>query len=173
MPASSPNPSTYRQSVTFTAAFATLATEPTGTVQFFDGVTSLGTATISGTTATLTLATLSVGTHAVTAVYSGDANYPTFTSNVVSQVVNTSSVTVTVVGSPSPSAYTQTVTMTITVVPPTGGVTPTGSVTIDDGSTVIGTATLNGSGVGTFTTTTLSVGSHVINVTYSGDSNYQ
>jgi hypothetical protein len=63
--------------------------------------------------------------------------------------------------------------MTITVAPPTGGVTPTGTVTIDDGSTVLGTATLNGSGVATFTVSTLAVGSHTINVTYNGDSNYQ
>jgi hypothetical protein len=170
---STPNPSSYLQSVTFTATFITLPVEPTGTVQFFDGTTLLGSGTISGTTATFTTSTLAVGTHPVTAVYGGDVNFATATSNVDNQVVNTAGVTVTVVGVPNPSTYTQTVTMTITVAPPTGGVTPTGTVTIDDGSTVLGTATLNGSGVATFTVSTLAVGSHTINVTYNGDSNYQ
>src|SRR6202035_295373 len=81
---SSPNPSNYGQSVDFTA---TVPSGVTGTVQFVDGSTTLGTGTISGTTATFTTTTLSVGTHPVTAVYSGDANYNPATSAVDNQVV--------------------------------------------------------------------------------------
>ena len=68
---SAPNPSGYGQLVTFTA---TVPSGATGTVQFLDGATVLGSGTISGTTATFTTSTLAVGTHSVTAVYSGDAN---------------------------------------------------------------------------------------------------
>jgi len=82
--ASSPNPSSYLQPLTFTA---TVPSGVTGTVQFMDGSTSLGTGTISGTTATFTTSTLAIGTHPVTAVYSGDANYKTATSAVDNQVV--------------------------------------------------------------------------------------
>jgi hypothetical protein len=82
---SSPNPSNVGQSVTFTA---TVPAGVTGTVTFKDGATTLGTGTISGTTATYTTTTLAVGTHSVTAVYGGDANYNTATSAVDNHVVN-------------------------------------------------------------------------------------
>jgi hypothetical protein len=82
---SSPNPSTIGQSVIFTAMVPVGAT---GTVQFMDGSTLLGSGTVSGTTATFTTSTLATGTHPVTAVYSGDANYNSATSAVDNQVVN-------------------------------------------------------------------------------------
>ena len=55
-----------------------------------------------------------------------------------------------------------------------GSGTPTGTVTFLDGSTVLGTGTLNGSGVATYTTGafTLSVGSHSITAVYGADGNY-
>jgi trimeric autotransporter adhesin len=62
---STPNPSNFNQSVTFTAAVPTGAT---GTVNFLDGTTLLGTGTISGTTATFTTTTLIVASHPVTGV---------------------------------------------------------------------------------------------------------
>jgi Bacterial Ig-like domain (group 3) len=48
---------------------------------------------------------------------------------------------------------------------------PTGTATLLDGTTALATATLNGSGIVTFTTT-LGTGSHSISVAYSGDSQY-
>ena len=51
---------------------------PTGTVTFMDGTTTLGTGTLSTTngvtTATFSTTTLAVGSHSITAVYSGDTN---------------------------------------------------------------------------------------------------
>ena len=82
--ASSPNPSNYQQAVTFTA---TVPSGVTGTVQFVEGTTVLGTGTISGTTASLSINSLAVGTDPVTAVYSGDANFNPATSAVDNQVV--------------------------------------------------------------------------------------
>ena len=51
---------------------------------------------------------------------------------------------------------------------------PTGTVTFLDGSTVLGTGTLNETGTATYTTTafTLAAGSHSITAIYSGDNNY-
>ena len=63
-------------------------------------------------------------------------------------------------------------TFTATVSPQSGTNVPTGTVTFLDGSTSLGTATLNASGVATFTTTTLAAGTYTINVTYSGDTNF-
>src|SRR6202011_3019669 len=114
----SPNPWDVVQSVTFTA---TVPAGVTGTVTFKDGTTTLGTGTISGTTATFTTTTLSVGTHPVTAVYGGDANYNTATSAVDNQVVNKATLgqngvaNITLTSAPNPSIYTQSVTFTATV----------------------------------------------------------
>jgi hypothetical protein len=44
--------------------------------------------------------------------------------------------------------------------------------TFYDGSTVLGTDTLNGGGKATFKTSTLAVGSHAITVVYAGDANF-
>ena len=61
---------------------------PTGTVTFYDGVTLLGTQTLSSSLeATLTISSLAVGSHAITAAYSGDDNYSGSTSDVLTQIV--------------------------------------------------------------------------------------
>lgn len=153
---SSLNPSVFAQSVTFTA---TLVAGKTGNVTFMDGPTTLGTSVISGTTATFTTSTLSVGTHGITAVYNSA------TSPVLSQVVNQAAPTVTVTTS-GPSVYGDTVTITATV--PAG---PTGTITITSGGVTLGSGTISG-GVVTITTATLPTGSDPITATYGGDTNY-
>ena len=69
----------------------------------------------------------------------------------------------------NPSVAGGTVTLTATV---TGPGTPTGTVTFLDGTTALGTGTLNSDGVATFTTSTLTVGTHSIAAAYGGDSNF-
>ncbi|WP_433967097.1 Ig-like domain-containing protein [Tunturiibacter gelidiferens] len=51
--------------------------------------------------------------------------------------------------------------------------TPTGVVTFLDGATVLGTAPLNSSGMATFDTSFLFVGTHLITATYPGDFNFE
>jgi len=80
----------FGQSETLTAALtATLASQPapTGTVSFYDGTTLLGTATVSDTTATYTTSSLAVGSHSITAVYSGDSSFNPNTSAATSVAV--------------------------------------------------------------------------------------
>jgi hypothetical protein len=85
--ASSLNPATAGQSVTFTATVT--GSSPTGTVQFMDGAASLGTpVALTASTATLTSSTLSAGTHPITAVYSGDAANAPSTSGVLNVVIS-------------------------------------------------------------------------------------
>jgi MYXO-CTERM domain-containing protein len=85
--ASSSQPtSTQGQSVTFSATVTGLS--PTGTVQFMDGTTVLGIASISGGVASLQTSALSVGTHTITAVYSGDTNHTAGTSAPFVQTVS-------------------------------------------------------------------------------------
>jgi hypothetical protein len=71
----------------------------------------------------------------------------------------------------NPSVSGQSVVFTATVASTAGG-TPTGTVTFLDGTTALGVGTLNGSGVATFTTSSLAAGSHSIMSTYGGSSNY-
>jgi hypothetical protein len=73
--ASSLNPSTLNQAVTFTATVSSAAGIPTGTVTFKDAANTLGTAALNGSgIATLTTSLLTIGTHVITVDYAGDVN---------------------------------------------------------------------------------------------------
>ena len=77
------------QAVTFTATVKpTGLGTATGTVSFFDGATLIGSAVplVAGV-ATITTSSLAAGTHSITAVYSGDANFTGSTSAVLTQIV--------------------------------------------------------------------------------------
>ena len=161
---SCPNPSTYGQSVKFTATVSPSAA--TGTVTFYDGSTVLGTVKLSHGSASLTTSSLSAGTHLITAVYSGDTNYATSTGTLTQTVKKVSTAT-TLKSCPNPSTYGKGVTFTATVSP----LAATGTVTFKDGGIVLGTVTLS-HGSATLTTSALAVGSHSITAVYSGDVNY-
>jgi hypothetical protein len=166
---SSTNPSMYGSSITFTATVSPSAA--TGMMTFYDGATSLGSVGLSGGTASLVTSTLSVGTHQVSAMYSGDSTYTSSTSNTVMQAVK-SSTTTSITGSPNPSTYGQSVTFTAQVTD-SSSLTPTGTVTFYDGLTALGSSTLNGSGVATFSISTLIVGTHSsITAVYGGSANF-
>jgi hypothetical protein len=87
---SSPNPSTAGQPVTFTAMVSsTVGPPPDGeAVSFMKGKTVLGTGTLSGGSASLTISTLKVGTTSVKAVYGGDSSFSGSTSKALKQVVD-------------------------------------------------------------------------------------
>ena len=87
----SANPSPQGQAVTFTATVTATAPgggTPTGTVNFFDGATKIGSAPLSGGQATFSTSSLSLGARSITATYAGNSNYaasppsPTLTENV-------------------------------------------------------------------------------------------
>jgi hypothetical protein len=60
---------------------------PTGTVSFWDGSTLLGTAKLRGGVAQLTWSFSVVGKHKITAVYNGDADFPSSTSAVLTETI--------------------------------------------------------------------------------------
>jgi Bacterial Ig-like domain (group 3)/FG-GAP-like repeat len=89
---SSANPSQFEQAVTFTATVTGRPsfgeTTPTGTVNFLDGATSIGTSPLNGSgVAILTTSTLPVGTNSITASYSGDTDFAPSTSPALQQLV--------------------------------------------------------------------------------------
>lgn len=141
-----------------------------GTVTFYDGATVLGTATVPGNgVAQLSVTTLTVGQHTLTASYGGSTNYNTSSSNSITVTVRQATTQVALATSGSPAVAGNVVTFTVTV---TGsGGTPAGSVAVKADGTQIGLATLNGNGRATIATSTLSVGTHIITAEYAGNAN--
>ena len=166
--ASSANPSVVGASVTFTATVA--PPDATGTVQFYaDGATLGGPVNLSSGEATASTASLTVGTHVITATYSGDANYTASNGRLVpDQVVSKIATTTSLASSANPSVFGASVTFTATVAPSVA----TGTVQFYvDGATLGGLVNLS-SGKATASTAALAVGTHVITATYSGDASY-
>ena len=175
-----PSSLTFGTSSAITATVTgTAGTAPTGSIQFFDGTAALGSSvTLSapnssaGTnTATLNV-TLGGGTHNITAAYTGDATYANSTSalNQVTVALVTSATVLKI--SVASGAYGTSPLLTATVTSTASAVKPTGYVTILDGTTTVGQATLNTSGVATYTATLPTSGAHSYTTVYSGDTNY-
>ncbi len=125
------------------------------------------------------LLNLSATTHTNAATYNGDAwsfagnaNYNS-TNGTVNDQINKANTTTSVSSSPNPSIIGQNVTFTATVTPPTP-CTPGGNVQFYDGAALLGTGTLNGlnPNTATFSTSSLTAGSHSITATYVGNSNF-
>jgi len=167
---SSLNPSTYSNSVTFTATVSSGAGTPGGTVTFQDGGSAIGTGTLAGGKATFATSALSGGTHSITAVYAGSANFATSTSSAIAQTVNAAASATALGSSVNPSAYNQSVTFTATVTSSAG--VPAGTVTFKNGGAALGTVALNGSGVASFAAS-LGVGTHSVTAVYSGNGNFK
>jgi len=179
--ASSANPSTLGQAVTFTATISNVGAPgslPSGTVQLLDGTKALGAVSLSNGAASYTTAMLGGGAHTIVAQYSGDSTYPAAQAS-YNQVV--SAVTALAL-SVSPAAPTlgQAVVATATVTPttaPAGFAPPTGQVTFLLGGTAftagtpVGTVALT-SGTAVITLTGLVPGGNELTAEYSGDSTW-
>jgi CSLREA domain-containing protein len=175
------NTSNVGDSVTFTATVSGTAGPPTGTVQFWDGLSGTGTAI--GSPVALTscggnacanspaISTLIAGNHTITVDYTGDFQFNASSGTLSGgQQVNKKATTTVVTSSPNPSNINQNVTLTATVSSVFPG-TPTGTVQFKEGASNIGAAqTLNGSGVATVITSFSTSGNHApITGDYSGD----
>jgi outer membrane protein assembly factor BamB len=170
---SSADPSTYGQSVTFTATVSNgTSTPPTGTVTFQNGTATLGTGTLNSSgVATFTTSTVGTANNTIDAVYGGDSSNPASTSNSITQAVNPALTSTALTSSVNPAAYGQAVTLTGTVTAQNGGFTPTGVVNFYNGTTFLGDARMNSKGVGTFTTSTLPAGTDTLTAIYPGNGN--
>jgi len=172
---SSLNSSPLGQMVTFTATVAGAGETPTGGVSFRDNGFLMGETSLNaGGQATFSTFSLSAGSHTITAAYSGDGDFAVSTSSGLTQVVTvptTKPAFVALGSSPNPAAVGQSVLVTAAVSSSAGGV-PTGSVSFLDNGTSIGTAALNGSGVASFSTSSLGAGTHPITAQYFGDGNF-
>ncbi|HWE38727.1 MAG TPA: Ig-like domain repeat protein, partial [Isosphaeraceae bacterium] len=142
---------------------------PTGTVQFFSGTTSLGSASVTGGVATLQTATLPLGTSSVTADYSGDVSFTASTSPAVSVQVTFAATRVAITPTIANPGPTQTEVFNVSVASGASGVTPTGTVDVYANGMIIGSGTLS-SGAATVTVKNLPIGNLAIAAVYTGDS---
>ena len=174
-------------SVTFTVTVAANppgAGTPTGEVLLYDGVIQVGSGTLNENVpdqATITLTSLSIGTHLFTAIYEGDSNFFDSTGPTTSLIVGQDSTTTSLArtSGSNPSNFGDSLTFTATVTPGCGSNTtvPTGTVTFyDGGSTVIGAAPVTGTSPGPYTATLtlcdLFPGVHTLTAAYGGDANF-
>ncbi len=167
------NTVTQGTNVTLTATVSASST-PAGSVTFMDGTTALGTATLDGSgMAAFPTNAFSVGVHTITAVYGGNATFAGSTSPAVAVTVTPqvgAATTSVLTASPATIASGANVTFTDTVTAASG--TPTGTVAFMNGTTNLGSAALNSSGVATFPTAALPVGADSVTAVYSGDTNF-
>ena len=175
---SSPNPSQINSMVTFTATVTPQSGSgtPTGTVAFYNGASALGSpVTLTGGVAILSTSALTLGTDTITAVYSGDNTFAGSISSPLIQIVTFLPPLLTSVvlqSSLNPSEVSENVTFTAAVSPKSGQGTPTGTVQFMDGTTILGSSTLNSKAVAAFSTTALALGNHNITGLYLGDSQF-
>ena len=169
--------SAYGSSITLTATVpaASGGAAPTGTVQFYDGATLIGTAqTLADGTASISTSALSVGSHAaIKATYlpGSNPNYNTASSAMLAAVTVAKA---TLVPTLTSSTANGVVTFTIRMTPAAGCAFPRGTITLRDLSSTaasFGTATLNATtGVATFSiaaTAFNSLSAHPIIATYN------
>jgi hypothetical protein len=172
----------FGQKATFTATVAVVGSgtgTPTGSVTFMSGTKTLGTAslvTTNGVTrAVLSTKAMIVGTHAIKAIYGGDARDAPSTSGTLTVTVGKDATTTKIAGSANPAVAGRPVTLTATIIVTAPGAgTPTGMVTFKDGGKTIGTGrlkTAKGITTATITTSSLSIGSHSLTAVFSGDGN--
>ena len=183
------NPST-KITLTATVASDTGGATPTGTVTFLDSATtsatSLGTATLSSGTGSITIqSVLSTGSHTLLARYNGSTTYAVSTSSVSTGVIDIepSSTTVTVSPSTTTPAAGQTISVVTTLgvgsTPPRGDTAPTGTMVLHltNGSAVYPySSTLSTSNNTTTATFSITMpgnnATYSLEAIYSGDTNY-
>ncbi len=157
----------------------------TGTVDFFDGNTKIGSGTLAAKAdllgafdATVAARFTTPGLHTLVARYEGDNNDLVNSSGLVNITVNSkSSSSITPYGPTFGLAQTATQ-ITAFVTGDANNATPTGTVTFTDASAnqgvgaAIGTAPVGTNGMVTFSANSLAAGHHYIFATYGGDANY-
>jgi hypothetical protein len=171
---SSRNPSLAYTPVTFTIHL-TLGNQPAPagtqfTLSLMNNSGNFLLTTDASGTATYTTSQLFARTWDITAIFSGTANYITSVAH-YSQIVTAAPSTLSLAASPNPAYTGQTVRLDANTTP-SGTTFPTGTVVFLEGAAVLGSGTLDSTGQASFSTSTLTVGTHTIIATYSGDSGF-
>ncbi len=157
-------------SVTFTAQVTGNGSAPTGAVNFFADASLIATVSLTGSQAAYSVSTLPIGTHAISATYSGDSTYPSATSSKLTETI-LAIPTVAITAWPNPTDANNAVALQATVGGTIPAVSPTGTVAFYDLHTLLARVALV-SGTASLPNVRLTVGGHQIVAVYSGDANY-
>jgi sugar lactone lactonase YvrE len=161
----------YGQNAVYTATItpSSTTTDLSGNIVVsVDGTTSQ-TLTVTGASAQFTLV-FTAGTHVVSVTYSGNTTYASSYDTFI-LTVSTQATTTSLSSSTNLQSGTASLTLQAQIASTISGV-PTGTVTFYNGSTVIGTGTLNAQGTANYTTTTTTYPSYGFQAVYSGNTNY-
>jgi hypothetical protein len=145
-----------------------MTTAATGTVTFYDGSTALGTVNIASNAASFDAGKLSVGTHYISAIYSGDASNFTSSTGMIPILSKLGyATTTTLTSSANPAAQGQTINFTLGV---TSDHLPlSGNFTLTSNGTALATVPVTDNAA-SYSTSSLAAGAYTIIATYSGDS---
>lgn len=165
-----PQPGYLGQNVTLTATLSQITPAPTGSVVFLDSGAMIGYAPLSSNgTAVFTTNALILGAHTLTATYIGDVNYASQQAT-TTELIRYPAPQLTFLSSLNPALAGQAVTFQTKLI--ATGPMPTGTVSFQDAGTLLSLVPLTSGGTAAFTTSTLTAGTHTIQATYSGDTNY-
>jgi uncharacterized membrane protein/transglutaminase-like putative cysteine protease len=173
----SPNPAVVGQAVTLTATVADDPSPLGGTITFsVDGAVQSPVAlrALGGAErAILTLTTLSVGRHRITASYSGDASHaPSATATAAIVVVNPLATAIRLSAAPNPSLVGQGITLTAVVTAAVKGHVPGGRVVFTVDGTAEPAVMLQSAGsvaMASFVLSGATPGNHRVSAVYTGD----
>jgi hypothetical protein len=171
---SSLNPVNINQTVTYTATVSQSGGTVTGNVEFQDAGTTIAMVALTNNQAKFSTTYLKyqVGAHSITAIYHGNLHVAASSEAGLTENVRDARTKTVLTTSGSPSTAGQPVTFTATVSSTFGFIPDGEKVTFYAGGKAMGSATLTGEEA-TFTTSTLSVGSHYIRANYVGDTKFQ
>ncbi len=163
---------------TFTAAVSPQSPQPTGTIAFLsDGQPSGSSVNLVSGVASASNINLAItpGTHLITAVYSGDANYKSSVSAPASFTLGTAALSSTTTVTLTPSTAVQGTAVSVSAAISPAVPVPTGTAQLMlDGNLYGSPVALTGASTNlSLLTGTLQAGSHVVRVSYSGDSSHQ
>src|SRR5262249_28883817 len=147
---------------------------PSGSVSVTDGAGAICTiAGLSGGTGSCSLTSPTAGAKTLTATFSGDANFNGSTGTDSHQVDKANTTTTIISDTPDPSAVGQgyAVSVSVAATPPGSG-TPSGSVTVADGSGESCTVASLGGGTGSSVVPSTRPRTKTLTGAYAGDSNF-
>jgi hypothetical protein len=156
------------QLVTLTATVAAASGAATGTVTFFDGAQMLGQAVLDPNGQARLLVSFHAGVHALHATFAGIEPFTASASATVNETVNRDATTTTL-GTEIFGGDFVVFSITVQPVAPGNG-SPTGTVTVRDGNTILTTVPVS-SGIAVFYLK-LPAGKHHLTATYSGDDDF-
>jgi parallel beta-helix repeat protein len=166
-----PTAAVYGTQVVMTAAVTASGTPITGgSITFMDGASTLGTVALTPAAGTATFATtsLAVGTHIITAVYSGDATHSGSNSTPVTVTITAAATTLGLTATPNPALAFQQITLTANLTGAAGA--PASTVTFLSNGNPIGTAQTSAQGIATFTAS-LPAGTYSLAASFAGTAN--